>query len=70
MILHYKLRQILFYLKVMWCDSWFLVFHYKNKKISLAMNRIDNGKYEHKKSSQQLLRALVARRGIEPLLPE
>lgn len=54
----------------MWCDSWFLVFHYKNKKISLAMNRIDNGKYENKKSSQQMLRALVARRGIEPLLPE
>lgn len=34
------------------------------------MNRIDNWKYKYKKSSQQLLRALVARRGIEPLLPE
>lgn len=54
----------------MWRDSWFLVIHYKNRKISFTMNRVDSGKRVNKKSSQHLLRALVARRGIEPLLPE
>lgn len=43
----------------MWCNSWLLVFHYKNRKISLVLNKIGNGKRVNKKSSQHLLRALV-----------